>query len=70
MSVPRSNQNDVRAEHPVSPLTHTTTSSSGEHDLLFYITAPWDEILKSIVPVGYEDETGFHFGETAGEITA
>lgn len=33
---------------------------------MFYIMAPWHEILQSVVPVGYQDETGFHFGEKTG----
>lgn len=74
MSVPRSNRNDVQPEHPASSTsqTSTSTSSSGEQGLLFYITAPWDQILSSIVPLGYQDESGFHYGEKAGadEVTA
>jgi hypothetical protein len=73
MSVPRSIQNDVQPEYPgSSTVSTTTTSSSDSQGLMYYVTAPWHEILKSIVPLGYQDETGFHFGDKAGtdEITA
>lgn len=65
MSEPRSIQSNVQSEPPASSAGHTTTTSSAERGLLFYITAPWAEILKSIVPVGYQDDEGFHYGETS-----
>ena len=71
MSLPRSIQNDVQAECLAPSLGHTTTSStSAPRALMFYVTAPWHEILQSMMPVGYQDETGFHYGENTelGEV--
>lgn len=63
MSVSRNVQNGVKPETSASSPGPTSTTSDSPKGLLCYITAPWQQILNSIVPVGYEDEAGFHFGE-------
>jgi hypothetical protein len=66
MSDPRIIQKDVQPESSTPSPAPTTTTSSAAHSFKCFIAAPWQQILNSIVPVGYEDEGGFHFGESAG----
>jgi hypothetical protein len=30
---------------------------------MYYVTTPIHELLKNLAPVGYQDDTGFHYGE-------
>jgi hypothetical protein len=66
MSEPRIIPNDVQSEISTPSPAPTTTTSSTSHGFKCFVTAPWQQILNSIVPVGYEDEGGFHFGERTG----
>jgi hypothetical protein len=49
----------VQAESPASSLRDTPA----QHRRLFRFVETWQTVLGSLVPVGYEDETGFHYGE-------
>jgi hypothetical protein len=67
MSEHRIISNDVQPENSTSSPSPTSTTSSAPRGFKCFVTAPWQQILNSIIPVGYEDEGGFHFGEKAGE---
>lgn len=66
MSEHRIIPNDVQSESSTSSPNPITTTSSASRGIKCYVAAPWRQILESIVPVGYEDEEGFHFGEKTG----
>jgi hypothetical protein len=62
-SARRTPQNDVQTDWIVSSGREFTTGSNAGPRFLSRMVGWWREFFDVAVPVGYEDETGFHYGD-------
>ncbi len=53
----------VQKEGTMTSSGATTTTCQREHPAR--VTGLWSALREMIAPVGYEDELGFHYGDTA-----
>ena len=50
-----------------SPAGDRAVAPSEKSGIVTKIIAKWEAAVNFIVPVGFEDPSGFHFGEPAGD---
>jgi len=56
-------QNEDRGQWQASSASPTHTTSSGQDHGISRIVAVWRGLFQNVAPMGYEDETGFHYGD-------
>jgi hypothetical protein len=56
-------ESDARPKRPVSSPRGAIMDVTAHNRLLHRIAGLWVTVLDILAPIGFEDETGFHFGE-------
>ena len=56
----------TRATWPISSARDAAVVPVAQPGYLTRIVATWHAAINFLVPIGYEDETGFHYGEMPG----